>query len=77
MIIIVLLRLQARFDLLPQIHLQMKKESYLKMLGTGIRVPLNELEIQDCYLKEYEIQGYQITVCAKEDKFSDLIWENI
>lgn len=54
-----------------------KKESYLKMLGTGIRVPLNELEIQDCYLKEYEIQGYQITVCAKEDKFSDLIWEHV
>lgn len=52
-----------------------RKESYLKMTGTGIRVPLNKLEIKDCFIKEYEIPGYQITVCAKENEFADLIWE--
>lgn len=54
-----------------------KKESYLKMTGTGIRVPLNLLEIKDCYIQEYEIPGYQISVCAKEKEFADLVWENV
>lgn len=54
-----------------------KKESYLKMKGTGLRVSLNELEISDCYMQEYEYPGYQICVCAKENEFADLIWENI
>lgn len=54
-----------------------KKESFLKMTGTGIRVPLNTLEIKDCYLKEYEIPGYQVTVCAEENEFAELSWENV
>lgn len=54
-----------------------RKESYLKMLGIGLRVPLHALEIKGCYLKEFELSGYQICVCAKENEFSNLIWEKI
>lgn len=54
-----------------------KKESYLKMTGTGLRVPLDTLEVEDCYLKEYEIPGYQVTVCAEENEFAELSWENV
>lgn len=53
------------------------KESYLKMTGIGLRVPLDTLEIKDCYLKEYSIPGYQITVCAKETEFSTFEWKTI
>lgn len=49
-----------------------KKESYLKMTGIGIRVPLNTLELKGCYLQEYEIPGYQVTVCAEEHAFAEL-----
>lgn len=52
-----------------------EKESYLKMTGQGIRIPLDTLEIKDCYMQEYEIQGYQIMVCAKENEFAQLSWE--
>lgn len=54
-----------------------KKESYLKMTGKGIRVPLDKLELKDCYVQEYEIPGYQITVCAEEKEFADIIWQQI
>ena len=54
-----------------------KKESFLKMKGIGICVPLHTLEIKDCYLKEYEIPGYQITVCAEENEFAELSWEKV
>lgn len=54
-----------------------KKESYLKMIGTGIRVPLDTLEVKECYLHEYDIPGYQVTVCAEENKFAELSWEEI
>lgn len=54
-----------------------KKESYLKMTGKGIRVPLDKLELKDCYVQEYEIPGYQITVCAEEKEFADIIWEQM
>lgn len=61
------------------------KESYLKMTGEGLRVPLNEFEIRfeeeirifrggkycSCYMKEYEISGYKLTVCAEEEKFAE------
>ena len=53
-----------------------KKESFLKMKGTGIRGVIRELEFDSCYIREYEIPGYQITVCAKEPEFSELIWED-
>ncbi len=54
-----------------------RKESYLKMTGIGLRVPLDTLEIKDCYLKEYSIPGYQITVCAKETEFTPFLWKTI
>lgn len=54
-----------------------RKESYLKMKGIGIRVPLQTLEIRDCYFKEYEISGYQVTVCAEECEFEEIIWKKI
>ncbi len=57
------------------IRLWTRKESYLKMTGVGIRVPLDKLEMNDCYIKEYTLPMYQIAVCAKEDVFSELIWE--
>ena len=54
-----------------------RKESYLKMTGAGLRVPLNMLEIKDCYMQEYEIPGYQISVCAQENEFAELVWKNV
>ena len=54
-----------------------RKESYLKMKGIGIRVSLQTLEIRDCYFKEYEISGYQVTVCAEECEFEEIIWKKI
>lgn len=54
-----------------------RKESYLKMKGIGIRVSLQTLEIRDCYFKEYEISGYQVTVCAEECEFAEIIWKKI
>lgn len=54
-----------------------KKESFLKMKGIGIRVPLQTLEMTECYFKEYEIPGYQVTVCAEENEFAEICWETI
>lgn len=54
-----------------------KKESYLKMKGIGIRVPLQTLEMTECHFKEYEIPGYQVTVCAEENEFAEMFWETI
>lgn len=54
-----------------------RKESFLKMKGSGIRVPLRTLEMTNCYFKEYEIPGYQVTVCAEENEFAEIIWKKI
>lgn len=54
-----------------------KKESYLKMTGQGIRVPLDKVELKDCFVQEYEMPGYQITVCAEENEFAELSWEKL
>ena len=59
------------------------KESYVKMTGEGLRLPLNQFEIRfeervkiyrdgktcACFLKEYEIPGYRLTVCSEESEF--------
>lgn len=58
-------------------HLWTKKESFLKMKGIGIRVPLQTLEMTKCYFKQYEISGYQVTVCAEENKFAEMCWVTI
>lgn len=66
------------------------KESYGKMTGEGLSIPKDTVEIrtdedlqvfrdgvlQKCFLKEYVIPGYQMTVCAEEEMFSDVQWVN-
>ena len=58
-------------------HLWTKKESFLKMKGIGIRVPLQTLEMTKCYFKQYEISGYQVTVCTEENEFAEMCWVTI
>lgn len=67
------------------------KESYVKMTGEGMSLSFDSFEIipgdtmcvlrdgqrQDCYLTEYEVSGYQVTVCAKEEAFDEIQWEII
>lgn len=67
------------------------EESYAKMTGEGMALirgkvellfgdsvkVLREGEIQPCYFREYEVDGYWISVCTEEKEFSDLIWEKI
>lgn len=61
------------------------KESYSKMTGEGMRMDLKRVEflqeesirvflngkLSNCMIKEYEIDGYAITVCAKENVFAE------
>lgn len=54
-----------------------KKESYLKALGKGLRVPLNKFDtdkICDWDFYTYHIEGYKICACTKEK--CEFIWEN-
>ncbi len=58
------------------------KESYMKYTGEGTRLALNKFEIQiqdevrvvrdgviqPCVLKEYEVPGYCVTVCIKDEQ---------
>ena len=59
------------------------KESYMKMTGEGLGMGLDSVEIifEDpikvmrsgnvcqCSIKEYEIPGYKLTICAQERDF--------
>lgn len=61
------------------------KESYVKMTGEGLRIDLDRFEIViaektsvyrdgercDCFIKEYEIPGYKLSVCAREREFAE------
>ena len=63
------------------------KESYIKMTGEGMHLPLEQFEIRieepikiyrgnkrcDCFIKEYQIPGYKLTVCAEEEEFSSQV----
>ena len=64
------------------------KESYMKMTGEGMHLGLDgvefvfeDTEVQvyrdgrrcSCFIKEYAVPGYKVTVCANEAKFTDLI----
>lgn len=68
------------------VRLWTMKESYLKMTGEGMHLPMNQFACvisedgvrvlhneQDvnCYIKEYEVPGYKLTVCAKESTFAE------
>ena len=61
------------------------KESYMKMTGEGMSLSLNGFEllfkggevrvrrngkILSCHIREYEVPGYKISVCAKEEQFA-------
>lgn len=46
-----------------------KKESYVKAVGKGLRIPLNEVytdKISDWQFYMYDINGYKLCVCSKE-----------
>lgn len=64
------------------------KESYIKMTGEGMRLSLDRIEflpgmekvrvrrdgeLLSCHIREYEIPGYRISVCAKEGEFAEEI----
>lgn len=60
------------------------KESYMKMTGEGMKLPLSQFEIvfgnqvrvkrdeviQPCYFKEYKVPGYKVTVCSEDTEFA-------
>lgn len=67
------------------------KESYIKMTGEGMRLSFQRIAfdfrnddicvlrdgiVQDCFIKEYEIPQFKITVCAKEAQFAEKIFFN-
>lgn len=61
------------------------KESYLKMTGEGLQVPLSRIEVileetiqiyrdgewEDCIVREYSLPGYKISVCTKDGAFEE------
>ena len=67
------------------------KESYVKMTGEGLGVPMEQYEVvvddyarvirdggvQECYVSEVEIPGYIISICAKLSEPLEVIWENL
>ncbi len=67
------------------------KESYIKMTGEGMHLPMQEFEVRidtevqiyregakvPCFIKEYCIPGYRVTVCSEEEEFSEIVWEEL
>lgn len=67
------------------------KESYVKMTGEGMGVPMEEYEVivddcarvirdggvQGCYVSEVEIPGYIISICAESSAHVEVMWEKL
>ena len=65
------------------------KESYLKMTGEGLQLSLDRIEfvlgekikvyrdgkLCDCNINEYEIDGYTLTVCTKDNEFEKKVMD--
>ena len=79
---------QFREDKLNQFfRLWTMKESYMKMTGEGMTLALNRFEFSfdneikvyrdgilcNCFIKEYEIPNYKISVCSEDSIFADEI----
>lgn len=61
------------------------KESFMKYIGTGLATDPARLEVAfgrrmqmtqgvsagSCFFKEYEVEGYSLTVCSRENAFAD------
>ena len=61
------------------------KESYMKMTGEGMTLGLDRVEFKleepvkayrdgllcRCSIKEYELPGYKVAICAEEENFAD------
>ena len=60
-------------------------ESYMKMMGKGLSMGLGTFEVAlgkginlfkkgkrlDCYIKEYDLEGYKISVCSEDNCYAD------
>mgnify|MGYP003391246339 FL=1 len=67
------------------------KESYMKMTREGMKLPFHQFEVnlgeritiirdgkvQLCYIKEYDVADYLVTVCAESDAFAEMSWVNL
>lgn len=65
------------------------KESFMKCIGTGLDTDPAELEVafgrrvqmtqgvsaESCFFKEYEVEGYSMTVCSRENAFADRLMQ--
>ncbi len=65
------------------------KEAYMKLTGEGMRLALHSFSVDvgeeisiyrdgkktDCFVKEYELGGYKLSVCAAENEFAPEILE--
>lgn len=61
------------------------KESYMKMVGKGLSMGLGSFEVNigetitlskdgkrlNCYIKEYNLEGYKISVCCEDNCYTD------